>query len=455
MAAGANEAQGHYKVRVTTNAGKRPWIHLDPSPKSPQAEARARETAAHYSERYAIEKLEPVEKPKPGAPPTEGETFEAWAERWCKSREAKGHTTVADDRGRLRKWITPAFTGKPMTTITRDDVEALVEALDGRIVSGELAWRSARNVWALVSKAFSDACAAKDRSLRTLRENPALGVRPPDRGEDKAKAYLFPSEFLALMSCAAIPVPWRRVYAISTYLYSRAAEVRGLAWEDVDLDHGLVLIHRTIDDDGVVSSTKGMAARRFAIEPTLLPMLRRMYTAAGGVGSVVPHMPTEKHLAPMLRRHLLAAGVNRAELHANDRTRKRLRFHDLRATGLTWLAIRGDGPLQIKQRAGHKAFTTTEGYIRDAEAVREGFGDVFPPLPAEVESSDESSLRVGGNGHAYVKIRENQSKRRDLSRCLPAEGREIRVDTASPNRARPSEAGFVAMSPGRGPGDTR
>ena len=44
------------------------------------------------------------------------------------------------------------------------------------------------------------------------------------------------------------------------------------------------------------------------------------------------------------------------------------------------MAIRGDDPLKIMQRAGHEDFATTQGYIREAEAVRAGFGDVFPPL---------------------------------------------------------------------------
>jgi hypothetical protein len=46
------------------------------------------------------------------------------------------------------------------------------------------------------------------------------------------------------------------------------------------------------------------------------------------------------------------------------------------------MAIRGDDPLRIQHRAGHTSFTTTQGYIRQAEAVRAGFGDVFPPLDA-------------------------------------------------------------------------
>jgi hypothetical protein len=45
------------------------------------------------------------------------------------------------------------------------------------------------------------------------------------------------------------------------------------------------------------------------------------------------------------------------------------------------MAVRGDDPLKIKQRCGHAAFRTTEIYIREAESVREGFGEVFPALP--------------------------------------------------------------------------
>ena len=49
------------------------------------------------------------------------------------------------------------------------------------------------------------------------------------------------------------------------------------------------------------------------------------------------------------------------------------------------MAVRGDDPLRIiKQRAGHRSFSTTEGYIREAENLREGFGTPFPSLPPEL-----------------------------------------------------------------------
>ncbi len=46
------------------------------------------------------------------------------------------------------------------------------------------------------------------------------------------------------------------------------------------------------------------------------------------------------------------------------------------------MAARGDHPLRIKQRAGHASFSTTEGYIREAENLGRSFGTVFPPLPS-------------------------------------------------------------------------
>jgi hypothetical protein len=105
-----------------------------------------------------------------------------------------------------------------------------------------------------------------------------------------------------------------------------------------------------------------------------------MHAEAGGEGPVVT-LRLQKWWAADLRKHLRAAGIRRHELFDTDETRKRLRFHDLRSTGLTWMAIRGDDPLKIQQRAGHTSFEMTQKYIRTAEAVGEVIGAVFPELP--------------------------------------------------------------------------
>ncbi|HXN30512.1 MAG TPA: tyrosine-type recombinase/integrase [Polyangiaceae bacterium] len=157
--------------------------------------------------------------------------------------------------------------------------------------------------------------------------------------------------------------------------------MRTLRWEDVDLDHGTLHIHRSNDRvRGREGSTKSGAARRPPIEPALTPLLRALFIEAGGKGLVLA-MPNIGDQSRKLRTYLRRAGVTRADLFASDATRKAITFHDLRASGIAWCAARGDEPLKIQQRAGHEDFDTTAIYVREAENLAAGFGDVFPPCP--------------------------------------------------------------------------
>ncbi len=61
-----------------------------------------------------------------------------------------------------------------------------------------------------------------------------------------------------------------------------------------------------------------------------------------------------------------------------------LTFHDLRGTGVTWMALRGDEPLVIQQRAGHANFATTQRYLREAETLGSDETEPFSPLPAQL-----------------------------------------------------------------------
>jgi integrase len=104
-----------------------------------------------------------------------------------------------------------------------------------------------------------------------------------------------------------------------------------------------------------------------------------MHRETGGHGPVLT-LPRKK-AADELREHLKRANVTRADLFAADENRKPMTFHDLRSTGATWMAIRGDEPLTIMHRAGHNDFKTTQGYIREAETLGRNVGEPFLPLP--------------------------------------------------------------------------
>ncbi|MCA9644839.1 MAG: site-specific integrase [Myxococcales bacterium] len=270
-----------------------------------------------------------------------------------------------------------------MAEVSRKDIEALVLALDTKVRAGSLSWKTATNVWAVITKMFKDSVRSKVPGLRVREDNPCSDVEGPDRGGQRSKAFLFPTELLKFAEADVVPLEWRRLVAIAVYLGARASELEALEWTDIDLEHGKVNIHQAISRDSrdVTKSTKSDAPRTFSMEPELMPLLRAMHAEAGGRGRVVREMPRHRDLAEGFRDWLRKAGVDRPELFISDRTRLNIRFHDLRATSVTWQTVRGDHPAIIMSRVGHEDFETLKKYLRQAEVLRPGFGECFPALP--------------------------------------------------------------------------
>ncbi len=393
----AYEKDGHFYAQVTLPDGKRRPF---PCPPYIRSLPRAKLYAAFLSEQLRSGAWVPT-KHAPDMPETAADSFRGWCERWLEHRKRRGLVGGKDDESRLRVHVWPRLGDKPVVRIASRDLEDLVAHLDARIHAGEMSWKLASNVWGLVSKAFADACKSKDPALRVRADNPALTVAPPDKGASKAKAYLWPSEFLAVLACPRVPLRYKRLIALSVYLYCRAGELEALQWSALDLDHGVIHVHQAMDryrDIGVVRHTKGKEARRYSLEPAVLPLLRQLREEAGGTRATGPvvKMPPAEDLSERLRQYLAWAGVTREELFVppSDPTRKRITWHDLRATGITWRAVRGDDPLKIQAAAGHKDFGTTAGYVREAEALARGFGEVFPDLRDLLAIAYDPSLPV-------------------------------------------------------------
>src|SRR6187551_2951352 len=164
--------------------------------------------------------------------------------------------------------------------------------------------------------------------------NPSTGVRGPDRGADKGKQFLCPSEVSDFVKHPRVPLLWRRLAAVAVYACMRDGEICALTWYDVDLDHNSIHVHQSIErETGKVVPSKGMQNRRVPIESNLRPLLEAMRKEVNGEGLVFPVYPAVKHTAPRaLRDWLRRAGVKRAELHRDSLTHKNITFHDLRAS---------------------------------------------------------------------------------------------------------------------------
>jgi integrase len=362
---------GRHQPVITLQDGSRK--RMKPLPLG-TSKAMALEKAAYWTEQ--AQKM----GAKRPAPPATASPGTEWWESYLAHRDAKGHAPV---RWILNQHITPVLGDKHPKDWTRQDCEAIVTALDLKIAAGALSWKSGANAWSLFTKACKVASSAKSATgLRVRDDNPCTGVERPERGADKEKQWLRPAEVSALLASDKVPLRWRQMYAILAYAYLRPSELKALDWSDVDLLAGTLHVTKAWDHERArIKAPKSEAGVRYVpIEPTLLPLLKALHEAAGGKGAVFV-MPPIEAWAVTFRKHLERAGIDRAELFQDTATQKRIRMYDLRASGLTWRALRQDYAPAIHEAAGHEDFDTTLEYVRTAQLFVGRVGEPFPPLP--------------------------------------------------------------------------
>jgi integrase len=318
---------------------------------------------------------------------------EALDERLFAHREAKGLTPVGDV---YRAHIAPVIGDKHPRDWTVEDCEAVRDSLDAKITAGSwkreervyrFGWKRAWNVWALFTSACKASCRSKNKALRVRRDNPCAGVETPDRGVSKQKQWLYPDEFIKLVSDESLPLRWVRLYRLLTYTYLRPNELAALLWKDVDLETGIIHVSKAwnFTKDEAKPFPQSAAGVRFVpIEIERRPLLTSLKEGAEETDHVVPNMPPPEDWAAALRAHLARAGIARAALFDDSETVKQITLHDLRASGITWRTLRSDDARLIQRAAGHEHYSTTEGYVREAEIFKGRVGAPFQSLPASL-----------------------------------------------------------------------
>jgi integrase len=426
-----DEKHRRYRGKISLADGSRPTISCPPGPKSKQAEERARERIASRAEvartAWKIDDVtgerrrlrgEDFGIKRRGAPATserrplpEGvESATDWFGRFHKAKEGRGLSSVGDMRGRAKKWILPALDNKTMTDVTREDLESIVRRLDEAVAAfqahgpgaGRLSPSTAANVWGDLQHALEEACSAKDPALRVLPANPAQHVRGPETGAEREGQILYSDELLALLAGKSVrpdgvdvPMYRRRCYAMAVYTKARSSELEALTKSDVDFAHGTITISKQVDRAAkatetapartATKQTKTKRARTIDIEPNLRPLVEALVECPAGQGGRLVHMPPPEDRAELLRKDLRTVGVTREALFVeHDPIRRSIVFHDLRDTGLTHMAVRGDSPIVIQWAGGHTDFKTTQGYIDRGRVEARRIGAPLPPLPPDL-----------------------------------------------------------------------
>ena len=228
--------------------------------------------------------------------------------------------------------------------------------------------------------------ALEEARVRVLTENPAVGVRGPDR-DGRARRPVPASDrrrYPAL--CEDVGLRWRSNYAVAMYTGMRRGELVTLRAADVKLEEGYITVAKAHSRaTGGEKGTTTNKVRKVPIEPALKPLLEALVKHPQGNDGRLLDVHATHSGAEELRKHAARAGLTRDDVFANDDQRRPLDFHDLRHTYATWLALAGVDVMVIKQRGGWKDLDTVQRYVEEAEAVGRGnIGTPFPALPASL-----------------------------------------------------------------------
>jgi integrase len=313
------------------------------------------------AERYATDveallKLGKVEDvftdPEPQAPAL---TFKEAVERWMLvDGSALKAGTREDYQCILNRHILPAFETRPLTNVTRAEVEDWWASLRAK----GLSHKHLGNIRAVLVGIFRRAVTAE-----LLSRNPAEAIRGRLGREDREVRqveWLTEPELTKLLGVAREREP--NFYPFFLTIAStgmRVGETLALQVGDVDLDRGKIAIRRTIRKHRIGSPKSGKPLT-VDVPPATVAVLRdwintiRAEAAIRGQEATwlfpgdTGHPKEDKCFLPALRRLLKAAGIPR-----------RIRVHDLRHTYASLALQRGVPLLVVSRQLGHASIAIT------------------------------------------------------------------------------------------------
>lgn len=408
-------------------------------------------------------------------PSATGATVREWymryyeaAERGTVGRKNRGRpqSSAGDRRARFRTWIDPVIGSLAMTAVTSADLRRVVQRLDAAVRERAafyekggaehegkkpgLSSKTAQNVWSEITNGFREARKSKIDDLAILRgrPDPTADVEPPTTGEEREQAALFPSEILQLLTCEAIPLARRRLYAVGIYTGMRRSEIERLEAADVDLEHDVIRVR----------GKKTNAARRtIPIEPALRPLLVALVRERPtGALLDVPRSDGKGGSSDLVKRDLERAGLVRVDLTRDDAEHMPFTFHGLRHTCITHWVVGGRDQLFLLTAGGHTDVEMTRRYLAAASSLSTKFGQPHPPLP-ECLWSENRAEEAGAQKQSGEPRRIRRNSHVAFATPAGIEGKQTAEITADRDDLAPSESTRDSASPrtrvGTGPSD--
>lgn len=295
---------------------------------------------------------------------------------WLDSLKGAGSRSHEEYEWRANLYLLPTFKDVPIAEIRKGNILAwrddLIERMSATSVNSIMGTLSAAFSW------FVD----KD----WLEVNPCRAVK-----RLKQDARVFPW----LQSTEAItrllgecPAAIRTIVAALVGTGMRLDEALHLRWDDIDLEHRLITVHRGRHGRQPTGTTKSGKARRVPIFDSVLPVLKQMKLARAGSPLLWPSSAARRlGRRPAPDQTMSQSAVRKPFKDAALRAGlpKDLRLHDLRHTFASLFLVDGGDIFKLSRILGHHSVVITERTYAHLKptAFTEDYGRVSFRMPVE------------------------------------------------------------------------
>ncbi|MDZ4675935.1 MAG: site-specific integrase [Oligoflexia bacterium] len=291
-------------------------------------------------------------------------TWEEW-HKLCVDRmktEMRPSTILSYDL-QLKKWVHPIWKERDIRSITNSDVHDLVfNRLE------EAKPNSRKHILKMLKRIFN--MAIEDR---LLEHNPAVKIRVkvPDT---KQVALNFNEANILLREAKLTNHRFFEIWALALFTGMRSGELYALRWNDIDFENRRICVSQSWCSKAGFGSTKSNRNRTVPISKELERLLKEMHLKSPKDQEfVLPHLQEWSHgeQAKVLRAFCKSIGITP------------VKFHDLRATFITQILLKGVPLAQVMSIVGHTELKTTNVYLRiigsDLDGATEKLTFSLPP----------------------------------------------------------------------------
>jgi integrase len=319
---------------------------------------------------------------------------------WLASRETAGleRATLKDYQGHLDLHIAPLIGLTKLAALTVPFVREFEDRL-----RQERSPAMVKKILVSLSGILAD---AQDRGLvaqnvvraRGAHKNGKNGHERQRRRVEAGRDIPTPSEIKSLLphlgeGRGTAPSRERPLILTAAFTGLRASELRGLTWEDVDLQKSELHVRQRADIFSVIGPTKSVSGRRTVpMLPMVVNALREWRLACPAGGLVFPGQRGPLSLTAIVRLHWHPAQIRAGLVTGEGKTArpKYSGFHALRHFYASWcINRRADGGLElpikvVQGRLGHASIQMTA----------DRYGHLFPRSDdaAELAAAEQAFL---------------------------------------------------------------